>query len=101
MSRATWRTMRTPKYEQPITRSPLDGSRGQTEGDLPLHEQEEDHDGNRRQCGSGHQAAPVGVAARAVEVGEPDRYRVIRLIGEQGVGEDVLVPARDEGEDRR
>ena len=61
---------------------------------------EEDHHGDRRQRRGRHQPAPVRVAARAVEVREPDGERLIRLVGENDLREDVLVPTRDEDEDR-
>ncbi len=63
--------------------------------------EEEDHDGNRSQRRRGHQPAPVRRAARPVEVREPYGQRLVRLIREDDVGEDVLVPARDEHEHRR
>src|SRR6476619_1653732 len=71
---------------------------GQPEGDPPLDDHEEDQNRDRCQDRAGHQAAPVDLAARAVEVREPDGDRLLRLVVEQDVGEDELVPARDEDE---
>src|SRR5882672_2219754 len=82
------------------SRSSLDRPGRQPEGDLPLHEQEEDHHRDRGQRRAGHQPAPVRVAARARVVREPDGQRLLRLIREQDVGEDELVPRRDEREHR-
>ena len=51
---------------------------GQPEGDPPLDEQEEDRrPGSRSSVDAGHQRAPVGVPARAEEVREPDRDRLL------------------------
>src|SRR6476620_10675037 len=66
---------------------------GQPESDPPLDDHEEDQDRDRRQDRAGHQPAPVDLPARAVEVREPDGDRLLRLVVEQDVGEDELVPA--------
>src|SRR6266480_813137 len=107
MSRRTWRGIRTPKYEQParvtevvMTTSSSHGARGEAEGDPALDEQEEDDDRNRDQRRRGHQAAPVRRLARSRVIRQPDRDRLLRLVVEKEAGKDVLVPARDECEDR-
>src|ERR1700759_1971289 len=108
MSARTWRGIRTPKYDQParpdevvMTTSSLHRARGEAECDPALHEEEEDHDGNRDQRRGGHDLAPVDEAISAVEVGQPDGDRLLVAAVQQGIREDVFVPARDEGEHRR
>src|SRR5580765_2920264 len=81
--------------------SSLHRARRQAERDLPLDDHEEDQHGDRSQDRAGHQPAPVDLPARAVEVREPDGDRLLRLVVEQDVGEDELVPARDEDEHGR
>src|SRR5437870_7441243 len=100
MSRRTWRTTRTPKYEHPTIAArgrrltgassrvadhwsiPLTSHRpcGQPKGDPPLDEQEEDDDRDRRQRRARHQRAPVLVAAAAEEERQPDGDRLLRLV---------------------
>src|SRR5947208_10355191 len=107
MSRRTWRGILTPKYEQParctglvMTTSSPDRPRGQPERDAALDEEEEDHHGDRDQRRGRHDRAPVDEAISSVEVREPDGDRLRPPVVEQGAREDVLVPARDEREDR-
>ena len=48
-----------------------------------------------------HQRAPVRVPARTEEVREPDREGLVRLVAQEDVREDELVPDGDEDEHRR
>src|SRR5436305_4385667 len=107
MARRTWRGIRTPKYEQParagevvMTSSPLHGSGSQAERDPALHEQEEDDDRDRDQRRPRHHDSPVDVASTTEEVRQPERNRLLRVRVQDDVREDVLVPRRDEDEDR-
>src|SRR5258708_37055254 len=58
------------------------GAGGQPEGDPPLHDEEEDDRGDRRQRRAGHERARVGAPTRPVEVREPDEGRLLGLAGE-------------------
>src|SRR2546427_2043257 len=67
---------------------------------MSLHDEEEDHDRQSRQCRPSHEPTPIG-SVLGGERGEPDGERLLRVGAQEHVGDDVLVPCLDEAVDGR
>ena len=77
--RGLWRLGRCRPRRAARARSSFDGAGSEAERDLPLHDEEEDHDGDRGQGRPCHQAAPVDVSA---DSGSEERARLGELATE-------------------